>query len=113
MYDIVKDDESNLINISLTRGDYFAVYVGMTKEDQEFVPAGGSMRFALKKKYKDNFPVLINKDIPLNTMLLELEKDDTKPLAFGEYVYDIEYTDELGRPCTFIKGIFTLTGEVI
>ena len=45
-------------------------------------------------------------------MLLELESADTKDLRFGEYVYDIEYTDVNGRPDTFIRAKFLLAEEV-
>lgn len=104
----------NTFNITLTRGDYLAITVGMTKEGSEYRPSDGVLRFALKKRYKDpDSEVLINKRIPLDTCLLELEKDDTKPLNYGDYDYDIEYTDAQGHPDTFIEGKLTLTKEVL
>ena len=69
--------------------------------------------FAVKRKYTDDDDkVLIVKQVPLDTMLLELESADTKDLRFGEYVYDIEYTDVNGRPDTFIRAKFLLAEEV-
>ena len=78
-----------------------------------FVPTDGTLRFAVKRKYTDDDDkVLIVKQVPLDTMLLELESADTKDLRFGEYVYDIEYTDVNGRPDTFIRAKFLLAEEV-
>ena len=100
-------------NITLVRGDYFPCYIAMTKEGEPFAPQTGSLRFAVKKKYTDpDEKVLIVKQIPLDTMLLELESADTKDLRFGEYVYDIEYTDVNGRPDTFIRAKFFIAEEV-
>ena len=100
-------------DITLVRGDYFPCYIAMTKEEEPFVPTNGSLRFAVKKKYTDpDDKVLILKTIPLDTLLLELESDDTKDLRFGDYVYDIEYTDANGHPDTFIRAKFKLEEEV-
>lgn len=105
-------DSSN--NITLVRGDYLAITVSMIKDGEAFTPADGSLRFAVKKRYKDSDDnVLINVSIPLDSLLLELESDDTKELAFGKYVYDIEYTDANGHPDTFIRGQFELIEEVL
>ena len=100
-------------NITLVRGDYFPCNIVMTKNGEPFTPTMGSLRFAVKKKYTDSDEkILILKDIPINTLLLELESADTKDLRFGEYVYDIEYTDQNGRPDTFIRAKFILAEEV-
>ena len=102
-------------NIYLTRGDYFAARVDMTNKNtgESISPTNGSLRFAVKKKYRDgDEKLLILKQIPLSTRLLELEGDDTKKLSFGDYDYDIEYTDDQGHPDTFIEGKLYLTKEV-
>ncbi len=110
---IVKIDK-HTVNITLTRGDYFASYVGMTKNDEPYTPVDGSLRIAVKRRYTDDDEkALINKEIPLSTLLLELESADTKNLRFGEYDYDIQYTDVNGRPDTFIEGKLILTKEVL
>ena len=109
MYSI--DPKTN--NITLVRGDYFACNISMIKGASSFVPTDGTLRFAVKRKYTDDDDnVLIVKQIPLDTMLLELESADTKDLRFGEYVYDIEYTDAYGRPDTFIRAKLLLSEEV-
>lgn len=112
MYSI--EQNGSTIDIYLTRGDYFACLIGMTKGDEEYVPLDGTLRFAAKKSYRDSDDKCkINVNIPLDTRLLELESEHTKSLPFGKYVYDIEYTDANGRPDTFIKGKLILTEEVI
>lgn len=113
MYDITPRTDGT-IDISLTRGDYFAAYIDMLVGEESYVPSGGTCRFALKRSYRDpDDKCLLNIDIPLNTLLLEIEGDDTKPFEFGRYVYDIQYTDASGHPDTFIKGKFIITEEVI
>ena len=67
--------------IYLTRGDTLRRQVVIQNEDgSDYQPAEGDrVRFALK-----------------------LKPEDTKPLAFGEYVYDIELTKANGDVDTFI-----------
>lgn len=106
------DSKNN--NITLVRGDYLAIVIDMKKNDVEYTPTEGTLRFAVKKSFMDpDRNVLINKEIPLTTRLLELESSDTKNLKFGTYVYDIEYTDAKGHPDTFISAKFVLAEEVI
>lgn len=108
--------------ITMTRGDTLLLAVSMTKNNEPYVPVSGdAVRFAVKhtkmtsggKEYVDTEPLIL-KQIPIATMILELEPEDTKPLDFGEYVYDIEITfGENGRVDTFITNSpFILTPEV-
>lgn len=106
--------EINGTSITLTRGDSFYTQVGMKNEDgTEYTPQeGDSVRFALKRFYDDAEP-LIEKAIPIDTLILHLEPSDTKDLSFGEYVYDIELTKANGDVDTFIyKASFTIDNEV-
>ena len=109
-------------SITLTRGDTLRVLVGTTyKDGTVYTPQSGDViRFALKHpqlntrqtEYKDTQPLII-KEIPYDTMILELEPSDTKPLGFGTYVYDIQITFPDGRVDTFItQAVFKLTPEV-
>ena len=108
-------------SITLTRGDTLRTRVVIILDGQEYTPvAGDSVRFALKhttmtpKKtaYKDTQPLLI-KPIPIDTMILQLEPQDTKPFDFDTYVYDIQITFADGTVCTFItQAVFKLTPEV-
>lgn len=107
--------------ITMTRGDTLLAEVSMTKDGVEYIPTvGDAVRFALKgkrmtfgnKEYVDSEPLVL-KTVPIATMVLELEPDDTKALDFGEYVYDLEITFANGRVDTFITASpFILTPEV-
>ncbi len=108
--------------IRMTRGDSLSVGVTITYCDgTPFEPeVGDSVRFALKssamtvgnKEFKDREPLIV-KDIPTDTLLLELDPEDTKGLPFGNYTYDIELTYASGYVDTFIsEGVFILAPEV-
>ncbi len=100
--------------ITLTRGDSFAADISIFQPNgQRYVPSeGDSVRFAMKKTIKDLKPLII-KDIPIETMKLVLEPEDTKDLDFGSYIYDIQLTKSTGEIDTFItKSSLTLTEEV-
>ena len=107
--------------IYLTRGDTFYCTIGMTKNDEPYIPEqGDSIRFVLKHAemtagntaYKDYKP-LLEKSIPTDTLLLKLEAEDTKKFKFGKYVYDIEITFANGDVYTFINNSeFNLIPEV-
>lgn len=106
-------------NISLVRGDtaYFDVpLVEVDDEGQEtpYTPREGEiLRFALSTKFgAKREEVLILKDIPINTMVLKIEPEDTKPLPFGKYKYDIEFTDIAGNVTTVLEAAFTVAKEV-
>lgn len=108
-------------NIELTRGDSFFCEVNITKDGEPYEPAAGdTVRFAVKRKmftpgggnYADCEP-LIRKSVPTDTMILQLDPEDTKGLKFGSYDYDVEITFEDGRVDTFIRGDFILTPEVL
>lgn len=100
--------------ITLTRGDTLKAQITLTDaEGNPYEPAPGDViRFAAKKNYSDN-SILINKKIPIDTMILTLNPSDTKNLAYGDYVYDIQLTRSSGEVDTFItKGTLVLTEEV-
>lgn len=84
--------------ITLTRGDTFKAVVSITQQDgSPYVPASGDkVRFAMKAKYEDQIPLLV-KDIPIDTMRLTLNPEDTKNFDFGKYVYDIQLTFDQRR----------------
>lgn len=100
--------------ITLTRGDTFAADIGIFQPNGDpYIPsAGDKIRFAMKQNAKDK-ECLILKDIPIVTLKLVLEPEDTKNLEFGNYVYDIQLTKLNGEVDTFItKSILILTEEV-
>ena len=100
--------------ITLTRGDSFYCQLSLTRGGEAYTPdPSDTIRFALKKDYFDT-EALITKTIPNDTLVLSLLPADTKTLAFGTYVYDIEITFADGDVDTFInEAIFTLAPEVI
>lgn len=101
-------------NITMTRGDTARVQVSIANQDgTEYKPLNGDVvRFAMKKSYYDEKPLVL-KNIPIDTLLLTIEPTDTKPLQFGKYVYDIELTQRDGTVNTFItKANIILEEEV-
>ena len=103
-------------NITITRGDTGLFTISLVDESgEEYIPAEGSkLRFAMSKKYgSTESELLIEKEIPIDTMQLEIEPSDTKALPFGSnYVYDIELTDEYDRVSTVVMAKMTISKEV-
>lgn len=100
--------------IYLTRGD--TAYIQITLTDSAgnaYVPAEGDViRFAVKKLYSD-VNVLLEINIPTETLMLTINPADTKKFRFGEYKYDIELTRSDGVVDTFIdRADFFVTEEV-
>lgn len=101
--------------ITLTRGDTFRCVIEIYNSDGSvYTPIDGDeIRFSLKKNYRSQ-DVKINKIIPIDTLLLQINPEDTKTLRQpAEYVYDIQITHANGDVDTFIaNGILKLTEEV-
>lgn len=115
MREIEVVEEGKIYNITLTRGDSFSTTLNLTKGDEEYVPSEGStIRFAMKEKYADSVETVLVKEIPIDTLVLAIDPEDTKSLPMKKkYVYDIQLTDETGKLVeTFIKGTFTIGEEV-
>lgn len=90
------------------------------QDDTIYTPAeGDSIRFALKRsqlthdktRYLDKEPLVL-KDIPIDTMILQLDPWDTSSLDFGKYDYNIEITMADGKVDTFIKDKIYIQPEV-
>ena len=102
----------NGTTINMVRGDTAVISIAIKDQSGEtYTPTGGDkVRFAMKKNYNDPAP-LIEKDC--TSLQLELDPADTKGLAFGTYVYDIELTKADGTVDTFIcKARLNLVEEV-
>ena len=100
--------------IKLTRGDSMKVLVTPYNQDgTEYVAQqGDTIRFALKRNYSDQTP-LVEKNVPTNSYLLTLVPSDTKELPFGSYVYDVELTKSNGDVDTYIaEATFIIAREV-
>lgn len=91
--------------IYITKGDTLDLQVQIKDQSgDEYTPSeNDSIRFALKRKYSDPEPLIL-KIIPISTMRLRIESDETKQLEVRAtpYVYDIEITFEDGTVDTFI-----------
>lgn len=101
-------------NITLTRGDTFKAQIFIKdKEGNMYTPESGDViEFGVKKDYDDE-KLLIKKEVPIDTMILRINPEDTKSLAFGEYVYDMQLTKANGEVITFItKARLVLSEEV-
>lgn len=100
--------------IYLTRGDTFKAKITITNPDGTiYTPQeGDQIRFAMKEDVNDE-ECLIWRNIPIDTMILELDPGDTKELDYGTYVYDIQLTKANGDVDTFITASkLKLTYEV-
>ena len=99
--------------ITMTRGDTLSVTVGIYQGAEPYeVKDGDVVRFAMKKKYSDPEPLIL-RVLDNATLHLQLDPEDTEPLDYGSYVYDIEITMADGTVDTFIaKAQLILTEEV-
>ena len=104
--------------ITMTRGSSLSLTVTAFNADgSNYEPQEGDVfSFALKHSkivdgnFVDEDP-LIYKEIPTESMLLELNPADTKPLPFGVYFYDIRVVMADGYTDPFITGTLILTPE--
>lgn len=100
--------------ITMTRGDTLKCTIGITDSaGNSYTPADGDLiRFAAKKAYTDETPCIV-KDIPHDTMLLQLDPEDTKSLEQpSSLVFDIQLTMTDGTVDTFMNGTIQITEEV-
>lgn len=100
--------------ITLTRGDTFSAEVKILKPDGSIYVCqpGDQIRFALKQDVKETSPLIL-KEVPISTMRLILDPEDTKDLRFGNYIYDVQLTKADGTVSTFITmSKLILTEEV-
>ena len=107
--------------IEMTRGDTLVVAIRLLLNKATYTPnEGDTLKFMLGRSglnssgtaYR-NPGVLISKNVPIDTLLLRIDPEDTKDLDFGTYVYDLELTTASGRVDTVIQGKnFILNAEV-
>lgn len=97
------------INITMTQGDTLNLPISIYYKDENgetkpYEPVeGDSVRFAVKER--GSVDTLINKDIPIETMILHLNPEDTKQLVPNQqYMYDIQITMNDGTVDTFIPS---------
>ena len=104
----------NGTTITLTKGDSFYCQIALKKNGTAYTPQEGDViRFAMKQSVYDTTPA-ISKVIPNETLILNLLPSDTKQMAVGKYIYDLEITFANGDVDTFInQAEFDLVPEVL
>lgn len=91
----------------VTRGDTGLFSITLyDAEGAEYIPDNDEVvRFYLLKKNCDELDdALLVKDIPTDTMQLELEPSETASLATGTYPYKVRLIDAVGHEWTVIKS---------
>jgi len=100
--------------ITMTRGDTLRKKIDVVDMyGTPYTPQeGDSIRFACKHDYNDT-ECLIYKEIPYDTLLLQLDPEDTKEMNQPDiYVFDIQLTTADGTVTTFVKGKLRILEEV-
>lgn len=106
--------------IRIVRGDSEIFQVEIIINGEAYTPQeGDAVRFAARRPEMDAHktryiyqPFLV-KDIPIDTLQLHIDPEDTKDLPFGKYVYDLQITFADGSVKTFVKpSPFIVTEEV-
>lgn len=104
--------------IYMVRGDSESFTVRLrnrkTKEYENFV-TGDTVYFTVKKTINDTDKELqkVAETFDEGKAVFEILPQDTKEMAYGNYVYDVQLTDTGGRIRTILKyNTFTLEGEV-
>lgn len=91
----------------LTRGDtgLYSITLYDSNGDQ-YIPAEGEalVFYLLNKNCDDVSEAILTKNIPIETMQLELEPSDTRDLAIGTYAYRIRVKDTAGHEWTVVKS---------
>lgn len=91
----------------ITRGDTAMFSVTLyDAEGTEYIPTEGeTLTFYLMRKDCDDLTeAILVKDIPVDTMQLELEPSDTRDLQTGSYAYRIRLRDTIGHEWTVVKS---------
>lgn len=101
-------------NIHLTRGDTMFLKVELTDESgNAYIPVETDKIYFRVKRNSSAKETLIQKEIPYNTMILQLNDSDTKDMKFGSYYYEIELVTEDNYHFTAIADAeFELTTEL-
>ena len=113
------DEET--MDITMTRGDTCEVQVECVIDELIYVPQEGDVvTFAVRhqtkkgekyKEYEDPEPVC-QIIVPNETLILEVRPEDTRPLEFGKYDYQVDIEFANGKVSTFIDAVLEITKEV-
>lgn len=96
--------------ITMTKGDTLRVQIALELDGTTYTPVEGDVvMFYVKRaklsgsEYADETP-LISTEVPIGTMVLTLDPEDTSDLTAGKYAYDLEITFSNGTVDTFINN---------
>lgn len=110
---VIKEGKAD---IELVRGDSLILTLNMSRQDETYLPEqGDQMIFTLRKNYKGltNDTILLQKTVDLyDSIILEIEPEDTESLEYGSYKYDMEFDSYDGKVDTVMQGTFKLAKEV-
>lgn len=100
--------------VRLTRGDTARLQVPITNTltgtEYDMFP-GDILRFTVKRTVNDTTPLIQKESLGINSF--HIEPTDTKALAFGKYVYDVELTTASGDVYTVVApSTFEVLREV-
>lgn len=100
--------------IDLTRGDTMILEVSLKDEAGEaYIPTDTDIIYFRLKKNATSKEVLLEKEIPYDTMILQLDEADTENLKFGTYYYEIELvTSENNHFTAIANEPFNITEEL-
>lgn len=100
--------------IQLTRGDTMMLEVHLKDESgEDYTPIETDKIYFRLKKNGTAKEVIIEKEIPYDTMILELEEADTENLKFTTYYYEVELVTEEDYHFTAIANTeFEITTEL-
>lgn len=91
--------------ITLTRGD--TAYLNIALIDDSggaYTPIEGDKLYFRLKKSAISSSLLLEKEVYIDTGVLELKPEDTARLDFGLYRYEIELVTEAGEHFTVIEN---------
>lgn len=106
---------SNDKNIKMTRGDTFVKVLALTKESQAYVvQEGDDILFTMAHGFKGmrGYKVVLQKHLPMDTLLWQILPRETQDLPYGTYNYDLQMTYADGTVETFCQATIELLKEV-
>ena len=100
--------------IQLTRGDTMILELSLTDENgNEYTPVETDKIYFRLKRNATAKEILIQKEIPFDTCILQLNEADTKDMKFGTYYYEIELVTSAEQHFTCIANTeFEITEEL-
>ncbi len=101
--------------IKMVRGDTIKISVSMERRGDKgrYEPKEGDTVIFSVKHYMTDRHILLEKEIPIRTMMLYLTPEDTKALPIGIYYYDFQIRYKNGETDTFVEnGILEICPEI-